>query len=343
MNDKSVESPRMHCATESDSSEDKGGSAFPGRGFRKTLLQEKLLHEAATKTIHVACESLLPEGNARVLELLAGPVGVMPRGDQPNVITGVGNWPDELSDNGSLSHRIVADLNADPGLPFLSDCFDGAALFFGVETLRNPEEVFGEVSRVLKHGAVFLVVYSPVTDPAHAHSRWNVMDSQERLSTVVSYFESAMTFGPVTAYGTKKRIRSDASKKQYPVRDQAAIWIAYAKSRSDESRASALLAPLERQDEEGAEPFRCPYCGDRLKKYEVPHSAYEIDYWYEADHLYICFNDSCPYFERGWEWMWSQMRRNVSYRHMYNPTTRKSGPIPVPTNYALRDGIVDDG
>ena len=87
---------------------------------------------------------------------------------------------------------------------------------------------------------------------------------------------------------------------------------------------------------------RCPYCGDRLRKYEVPHSAFEIDYWYEADYLYICFNDACPYFERGWEWMWSKMRRNVSYRHMYNPTTHKSGPIPVPTNYALRDGIVEE-
>jgi SAM-dependent methyltransferase len=332
----------VRFTTESDHSEDNGGSTLSGRGFRKSLVKEKLLHEAATKTIRVACESLLPEGGARVLELLAGPVGPMPRGDPPNVITGVGNWLEELSENSSLSNRIVADLTADPVLPFRSDCFDGAVIFFGVETLRNPQEVFGEVSRVLKHGAVFLVVYSPVTDPGHAHSRWNVMDSQERLSTVVSYFESAGTFGPVTAYGTKKRIRSDASKKQYPVRDQAAIWIAYAKSRSDESRAWDLLTPLERQDEEGADPFRCPYCGDRLKKYEVPHSAYEIDYWYEADHLYICFNDSCPYFERGWEWMWSQMRRNVSYRHMYNPTTRKSGPIPVPTNYALRDGIVDD-
>ena len=342
MKNESAEIHRIPRATESDGSLEEGGFGLSGRGFRKTPLQEKLFHEAAAKTVHVACQSLLPEGNARVLELLAGPLGVMPRQDPPNLITGVGNWADELARNDSLSHRIVADVNADPVLPFRSDCFDGAVLFFGVETLRHPEEVFREVSRVLKHGTVFLVVYSPVTDPAHAHSRWNVMDSQERLSTVVSYFESARVFGPVTAYGTKKRVRSDASKKRHPAKDRAAIWIAYAKNRSDESRACGLLAPLERRDGEGADPFLCPYCGDRLKKYEVPHSVYEIDYWYEADHLYICFNDSCPYFERGWEWMWSQMRRNVSYRHMYNPTTRKSGPIPVPTNYALRDGIVDD-
>ena len=168
------------------------------------------------------------------------------------------------------------------------------------------------------------------------------MDEQERLSTIVSSFEKAKSFGPVTAYGTKKRFRSDASKKQHPVKDHAHVWIAYAKNRSAEARAGELSTRLERPYEEKADPLQCPYCGDRLRKYEVPHSAFEIDYWYEADHLYICFNDECPYFVRGWEWMWSKMRRNVSYRHMYNPTTHKSGPIPVPTNYALRDGIVED-
>lgn len=310
--------------------------------FRKGPLLESLLHDAASGMIRVACEGLLPEGNANVLELLPGPEGVMPTCDEPNVVTGVSDWPDELLRNGTLSHRILADLNTEPVLPFRSDCFEGAVLFFGVETLRVPDRVFEEVSRVLKPGAVFLVVYSPITDAAHAHSRWKVMDDQERLSTVVSYFEQTKAFGPVTAYGTKKRVRSDASKKKYPVRDQAPVWIAYAKNRSAESRAWDLMGRLERDEGEETDPLRCPYCGDRLKKYEVPHSVYEIDYWYEADYLYICFNDSCPYFERGWEWMWSQMRRNVSYRHMYNPTTRKSGPIPVPTNYALRDGIVDD-
>ena len=65
-----------------------------------------------------------------------------------------------------------------------------------------------------------------------------------------------------------------------------------------------LSTRLERPYEEKADPLQCPYCGDRLRKYEVPHSAFEIDYWYEADHLYICFNDECPYFVRGWEWMW---------------------------------------
>lgn len=313
-----------------------------GRGVRKGPLLEKILHEGALKAIRVACEEILPQGDASLLELLAGPRALTHTRYESNQIAGLSRCRDELSQNSALRHRIVADVNEHPVLPFRSDCFDGAALFFGVETLRCPEAVFGEVSRVLKQGAVFLIVYSPVTDRAHALGRWSVMDDQERLSTVASYFEKTKTFGPVTAYGSKRRVRSEASKRRYPVKEQAGIWIVYARNRSEESRVRDRMRPLEQGHAEASDPLVCPYCGERLKKYEVPHSVYEIDYWYEADHLYICFNDSCPYFERGWEWMWSQMRRNVSYRHMYNPTTRKSGPIPVPTYYALKEGIIEE-
>jgi SAM-dependent methyltransferase len=313
-----------------------------GRGLRKGPLLEKILHPAARSMIHVACEELLPEGNARLLELLSGPVNVLPGGDEPNQVTGLSARPDELSRNSGLRHRIVADLNREPVLPFQNDSFDGAVIFFGVETLSMPDEVFEEVSRVLKPGALFLIVYSPVTDSTHSHSRWKVMEDQERLSTIVSSFENTKAFGPVTAYGTKKRFRSESSKMKNPVKDLAHVWIAYAKNRSARTEVGQLTGTLERPYELESDPLQCPYCGDRLKKYEVPHSVYEIDYWYEADFLYICFNDECPYFERGWDWMWSQMRRNVSYRHMYNPTTHKSGPIPVPTSLALRDGIVDE-
>ncbi|MGW8320163.1 MAG: class I SAM-dependent methyltransferase, partial [Thermodesulfobacteriota bacterium] len=179
-----------------------------GRGLRKGPLLEKILHPAATSMIRVACQELLPDGNARLLELLPGPMNIMPGGDEPNMVTGLGGRQEDLSRNEGLRHRILADLNEEPVLPFRSDCFDGAVFFFGVETLRTPDTVFEEVSRVLKPGALFLVVYSPVTDSAYCNSRWKLMDEQERLSTIVSSFEKTESFGPVTAYGTKKRFRS---------------------------------------------------------------------------------------------------------------------------------------
>jgi SAM-dependent methyltransferase len=310
---------------------------------RKGPLLEGVLHPAAVSMIRVACEELFPRGNASILELLAGPSNLSSWGDTPNAVTGLGAWKEELLRNNGLRHRVIADPNRAAALPFRSRCFDGAVLLFGVETLREPARVFEDVSRVLRRGAVFLIAFSAIANPACGNSKWERMNHEERLSAVVSDLEKTESFGPVTAYGTKRRVRSEASRKRHPPKSLPHVWIAYAKNRAAEPRGDISYGGLERTCEEGADPLRCPYCGDKLKKYEVPHSPCEIDYWYESEFLYICFNDLCPYFERGWGWMWSNMKRNVSYRHMYNPATGKSGPIPVPTVHALRDGIVEDG
>ena len=74
-----------------------------------------------------------------------------------------------------------------------------------------------------------------------------------------------------------------------------------------------------------------------MKKWLVPDEA-----TWDDEFFLVCFNNDCPYYKRGWEWMWSKMKRNMSYRHMYNPVTRRTGPMPVPTAFALRDGILED-
>jgi hypothetical protein len=57
--------------------------------------------------------------------------------------------------------------------------------------------------------------------------------------------------------------------------------------------------------------------------------------------MYICFNDACPYYVRGWDKMCSQGNRGNSYRLMYNPEKDTTLPIPVPSPKALREGIVE--
>ena len=81
----------------------------------------------------------------------------------------------------------------------------------------------------------------------------------------------------------------------------------------------------------------CPYCDEPLKKWKVPQNLFTQ---WPNEYFYICFNDECSYFIRGWDAMASQ-GRHCTYRLMYDPLTDCCQPAPVPTSDALRDGIIE--
>jgi hypothetical protein len=81
----------------------------------------------------------------------------------------------------------------------------------------------------------------------------------------------------------------------------------------------------------------CPHCGSRLKKWLVPEGAS----WTE-EFFFVCFNDDCSYYQQGWTWMREQYGQEASYRFMINPSTGASSPLPVWSNTATREMIVED-
>lgn len=85
------------------------------------------------------------------------------------------------------------------------------------------------------------------------------------------------------------------------------------------------------------EKMKCKYCGIEMKKWQPPlHSTWTNEF------LWVCFNDECPYFVRGWDHMMKTQEVKASYRELVNPETGASSPLPTWSNEAHRDSIIED-
>ena len=88
--------------------------------------------------------------------------------------------------------------------------------------------------------------------------------------------------------------------------------------------------------------LRCPHCGATLSAFRIPESAIGSGGWSE-DVQHACFNDDCPYFLEGWEWMWERYEARASYRYrVVGGEGGKSMPIPVCSSTMLRDLLMDE-
>jgi hypothetical protein len=84
-------------------------------------------------------------------------------------------------------------------------------------------------------------------------------------------------------------------------------------------------------------PRTCPHCSTQLKKWRVPDEAT----WNE-EFFFVCFNNDCDYYKRGWEWMQKQYSQRASYRYAFNPVTKGDLMIPVWSDEATREMIEEE-
>ena len=161
----------------------------------------KVVHidETAIATVKQFFRDVLP-ANGVVLDLLSSWRSHWPEGFPKQRLVGLGLNAEEMMDNPDLDDYVVHDVNADPRLPFETDTFDAVAITVSIQYLTQPLEVFREVNRILKPGRPFVVIFSNRMFPTKAVAIWRMLDDQQHLDLVASYFHYAGNFAGTEAH-----------------------------------------------------------------------------------------------------------------------------------------------
>lgn len=67
----------------------------------------------------------------------------------------------------------------------------------------------------------------------------------------------------------------------------------------------------------------CPHCKSVMEKMDSRHLDWDFPY------LWVCFNNECGLFKKGWNHMMETVGQLVSYRFMIHPQNGEKGVIPA--------------
>jgi SAM-dependent methyltransferase len=308
------------------------------------------LDSLALDTVETLIGELVVEENPVILDLMAGWDSHIPEEFRPSKVVGLGLNRNELSRNTSLSEIIIHDLNTDPTLPFPDETFDTVINTVSVDYMTKPVQVFREVGRILRPGGLFLVIFSNRMFPEKAVRVWMESSEDERVLLVEDFFNEVSLFEKPSVFVSKGKPRPENDKYSHLGIPSDPIYAVYAdkkggspcKARPVVTMAYGTLLEseeLERRKKAIKKTLGCPYCGEKLRKWAVPDNPFACTW--DNDYMYICFNDACPYYVRGWDVMHNEGTCGASYRLMYNPEKDRCLPIPVPTPKALKEGIIE--
>jgi len=309
------------------------------------------LDSLALSTVEKIIGTLIVEKDPMILDLMAGWNSHVPASLSTAKVTGLGLNDSELKANKSLSEYILHDLNEDPHLPFPDNFFDAVINTVSVDYMIRPIQVFQEAGRILKPGGLFLVIFSNRMFPQKAVRIWRESREEERIILVEEYFKASGLFEKTSFFVSKGRPRPGNDKYAPMDLPSDPVFALYADrtgggslrrkrpSLKIESVENLKMEELKKRKKTTGKTLCCPHCNERMLKWAVPENPF-ISTW-DNDFMYICFNDDCPYYVRGWDFM-AKEGNTGSYRLMYNPEKDTCQPIPVQSPKALRESIIGE-
>jgi SAM-dependent methyltransferase len=305
------------------------------------------LDATALATVEKIIGGLITDEGPVILDLMAGWDSHLPAELSPYHVAGVGLNKNELAHNPDLDEYIIHDINKNVSLPFKDDTFDAVINTVSVDYVTRPVELFEEVRRVLKPGGLFLVIFSNRFFPPKAVKIWKESSEDERVDLVKEFFQRS-GFSRAEIQVSMGKPRPENDKYAHLGIPSDPVYAVFAEKPGGEGagkRKEALHRGMEKAyDEEEVkankekikETLCCPYCGEKLSRWEVPDDPFVE---WPDEYLYICFNDACPYLVEGWKTMFEQGMPGMSCRLMYVPKKDSTVAVPVQGLNDFREGI----
>jgi SAM-dependent methyltransferase len=169
---------------------------------------------------------LIPH-DGRILDLMSSWISHLPTDFANANITGLGMNQHELEQNPMLTQTLVHDLNQQAALPFDDQVFDAVICTASIEYLVNPDQVFTELSKILKPGAPLVITFSNRWFPPKAIQAWGHAHEFERMGLVLEYFIRNGDFDNLHSYSLRglPRPSNDKYAGQLPSSDPVyAVW-----------------------------------------------------------------------------------------------------------------------
>jgi len=86
----------------------------------------------------------------------------------------------------------------------------------------------------------------------------------------------------------------------------------------------------------------CPHCKEKMSMWEVPQIACGDGLGWGTPYLFVCFNDDCPSFKKGWDDIKKTMEHEASYRCINSPGCPNFEYMPVFSSIGGTGQVMDD-